>query len=151
MLNKILFKWIGLASAVMLVSACESSGSGVTVGVPSVDIACSTSKCAVSGFRDAYVVLTLSGCAEDQINFETVATGTEQLICTGSACSGTVRQWIPSTFESRTYYICGWIDIDDNGVKNAADAFSEDQTFVSGSTLTMTNWSVTYFIFRKRR
>lgn len=149
MLNKM--RWIFLLTGLGFISACESTGSGVTIDAPMVDLNCSTSKCAVAGFRDAYVVLTRSGCAEDQIGFETVATGTEQLICSGSSCSGTVTQWAPSTIESRTYYVCGWIDIDNTGTKTSADAFSEDQLFVSGSTLTITNWSVSYFILRKRR
>lgn len=149
MFNRI-YKLVLVLSCLVFLNACESTGSGVSVDAPNVDINCSTSKCAIAGFIDAYVVLTLSGCEENQIGFESVASGTEQLLCSGSSCSGTLNSWTPSSIESRTYYICGWIDIDNNGIKNSADAFSEDQLFISGSPLTMTNWSVTYSFFRKR-
>ena len=144
------FKLFFLLYTLVLLNACESSGSGVVVNAPNVDISCSSSKCAIAGFIDAYVVLTLSGCAENQIGFESVASGTEQLLCSGSSCTGRLNSWTPSSIESRSYYICGWIDIDNNGVKNSADAFSEDELFISGSPLTMTNWSVTYSSLRKR-
>lgn len=144
------FKLFFLLYTLLFLNACESTGSGVVVDAPNVDISCSSSKCAIAGFIDAYVVLTLSGCAENQIGFESVASGTEQLLCSGSSCTGTLNSWTPSSIESRSYYICGWIDIDNNGVKNSADAFSEDELFISGSPLTMTNWSVTYSSLRKR-
>lgn len=130
--------------------SCQKSSEGGAIDTPSIDIACTESKCAVAGFRDAVVVITSSGCADDQITFEDVATGSVQLVCNGSSCSGTLSQWSTNTINSNEYYLCGWIDIDNTAAKNANDVFSDDKVYVSGSPLTMTNWSVTYFSFLKR-
>jgi hypothetical protein len=143
-------KLLFVLSTLVFLNACESTGSGVVVEAPKVDINCNNSKCTVAGFVDATIVLSLSGCAENQIGFDSKASGTVQLLCSGSACTGTLVSWSPSSIESRSYYICGWIDIDSNGVYSTADAFSEDELFISGSPLTMTNWSVTYSSLRKR-
>lgn len=149
MCNKFIRAFSCLA-AVIFFTACESTGTGVGIETPRVDITCSNSKCNVSGFKDAYVVITKSGCSANQIDFESVATGAIQLLCTSSSCSGTLSSWSASSIESRSYYVCGWIDINDNSVKDSADAFSEDYIFLSGSPLTMTNWSVTYSFIRQR-
>lgn len=130
----------------MVLISCESSGDGTAVAPPNIDLDCSDAKCAVAGFRDAVVVLSLSGCAPDQITFETpAATGNVQLVCNGTACSGTLSQWSKETVPSRAYWICGWIDIDDdNFIDETSDAFSDDRAAITGSALTITNWSVTY-------
>lgn len=140
-----------LCASLLALAGCESSGDGTKVDAPNVDIRCNTSKCTSGAVnKDAYVVLSLSGCAPDQIGFDTVASGSVQLICTGGGCTGTVTNITPDNFTSRSYYVCGWIDVNDDGVQNSTDAFSEDNVFVSGSTLSITSWSVTYTFSRQR-
>lgn len=138
--------WVGLS---VLIASCETGGSGVQVPAPDIEVTCTGGKCAgVSGLRDVVINITSSGCAPDQIDYEAVAAATGTVLCNGSSCSGTVSTWNTSSVESRTYYICGWIDIN-NTSKDSADAFSENYQFVSGSTISMTNWSVTYTFSQK--
>lgn len=145
------FKALFFCMFAWALAGCESSGDGTKIDVPDVQIACSTSKCTSgSPSKDAYVVLSLSGCAPDQIGYDTVASGSTQLLCTGGSCHGTVTNITPSSVASRSYYVCGWIDVNDDSTQNSADAFSEDFLFVSGSTLTLSNWSVTYSFSRAR-
>lgn len=139
---KIQFHYI-FSLLVFFFLGCNSSDEGASVDAPNTDISCSTSKCSVSGVRDVVINLTLSGCSPDQIGFENIATGSGEVLCNGSSCTGTVREWSPATFASRTYYVCGWIDADP-GIKSANDAFSESQIYISGSPLSISNWSVTY-------
>lgn len=141
-----------LGALVFTIAGCESSGDGTPVDSPDVFIDCSTAKCTSgSTSKDGYVVLSLSGCAPDQIGFDTVASGNVQLLCTAGACRGTVTNLTPSSFSSRSYYVCGWIDVNDDSVQNSVDAFAEDYLFVSGSPLTISNWSVSYTFSRSRR
>ncbi len=144
-------KFLFLTATLGVLSGCESSGDGTQVDAPNIDIVCSTSKC-TSGLpsKDAYVVLSLSGCAPDQIGFDTIASGTTQLLCTGGSCRGTVTNVTPDTISARSYYVCGWVDVNDDSLQNSADAFAEDNTYISGSPLSLTSWSVTYSFSRQR-
>ena len=118
------------------VTACDSDGTGAQVPLPLVDILCVGGKCSIAGTRDVVTNLTLSGCDPQQIDFEPVATGTGTVSCNGSRCTGTVSQWSASTVEGRSYYVCGWIDINDNAIKNAQMLFRE-LSIVSGAAITM--------------
>lgn len=131
------------------VGGCDSAGDGTSVSVPRTEIRCSTAKCAGVGFADVVISFTLSGCAGDQITFEEYSTGSMSLTCNGTSCTGTISSWSPNTIPSRTYYVCGWIDIDNDGIRDASDAFSEEQTYITGSPLTITNWGATYSSVRQ--
>lgn len=140
-------------SAALALSACDSAtGSGEAVDIPTVRIDCTSSKCTgITGARDATVILSLSGCKASQITYELVATGPVSAICTPTGCTGTVNSWTNvnneaiASIESRSYYVCGWIDIDNNAnPESPDDAFSEELRTVTGSTMTLTDWSVTY-------
>jgi hypothetical protein len=146
-------KWIILLSVVIAAGCDKVGGSGVIINMPSAQISCDSAKCAGEvGARDAYVVLSRSGCDPSQINYEPiVATGFVSVTCGGSGCSGTVTSWsddngdLLTEVESRSYYVCGWIDIDGNTAKDPADdAYSEEYRTVTESTLTLSDWSVTY-------
>lgn len=144
-------QWAFVAVAVIFISACDSTGDGTMVEVPRVDIRCTTAKC--SGMpvgTDVVVNFTLSGCSGDQITFDEYASGGMRLTCGGGVCSGTITSWEPSAIPSRSYYVCGWIDIDDNSQRNSLDAFSEQQTYITGAPLELTDWGATYSNTRQR-
>jgi len=151
-------KFLIIAISLGALSACDSAGSGVSVQMPDASVQCTSSKCnAAAGIHNATVTLTKSGCAPDQIDFYTVAVGAASAICGTTGCTATVSSWTdkpgdPLTeIESASYSLCGWIDLDDNGQKNSsADAFSENTKYVTGSTLDLTDWSVTYSSIRLR-
>jgi hypothetical protein len=128
---------------------CESAGTGTQVPPPNINVTCSTAKCqAANSTHDIVVNLSPSGCAPDQIGFEDGAVGTGIANCAGGSCTATVSNWADSSVESKSYWVCGWIDLDDNG-KNAADVYSENYQLVTGASISMTNWSVTYSFSRK--
>lgn len=143
--------------AAFALAGCESTGSGEPVDIPDVNFNCTTTLCRdESGLRDAVVVFSLSGCAPDQINFNSVATGTASASCSAGGCTGRVSNWRDATtgvamtqIPARSYEVCGWIDLD-NDAKDGDDAFAEDDVFVSALTsIDLTDWSVTYSFSRK--
>jgi len=130
---------------------CDSAGNGATVAVPRVDIECSVAKCTGMPVGTEVVVnFTRSGCAEDQIEFEEYATGAMSLTCSGTECTGSLSSWDTSTIPSGVYYVCGWIDINDDRVRNTQDAFSEQELAITGSVLTLSDWGASYNSLRRR-
>ncbi|MCB9072808.1 MAG: hypothetical protein H6623_04235 [Bdellovibrionaceae bacterium] len=135
-----------------LLIACEKGGSGVKTLPPEIEITCSGGKCSgVTGFRDVVVNITKSGCQPDSIDYEHIAAGTGSVFCSGSSCTGSIgsASWSETTIPESSYYVCGWININSSNAKDSQDAFSENYQYVSGSSILMTNWSVTYTFSRK--
>ncbi len=136
---------------------CESSGSGSPVDIPNIEIDCTTATCsgAASGGYEVTVNFSIAACSVDQLEFGSVVAGTANVTCVnGVGCSGVVSSWrdnngsVTTTINSRTYSICGWIDLDP-GNKNPNDAFSEESVLVASSTITLTDWGAANYFIRK--
>lgn len=149
-------KFFFLLAISFLNMRCESSGSGSPVDIPNVEIDCTTATCsAANGGYEVTVNFSIAACAKDQLEFGSVVAGTANITCVnGAGCSGTVSSWrdnngaTTTTINSRTYSVCGWIDIDP-GDKNPNDAFSEENALVSESTITLSDWGAANYFIRK--
>lgn len=139
------------------ITNCESAGTGDPVPIPNVQINCDTAKCKAvpSNLYEVTITVTLSGCAEDQIGMIPVVSGTANITCISTVgCQGTVNTWrdtnssTVTTVPSKTYSVCGWIDLD-IGVPNANDAFADENLLVTSATITLTDWGATYFFRTK--
>lgn len=133
----------------LLISGCTpSADSTVTTDMLTVQRTCTTDKCkSIMGSYDCVTVFTLSGCSQTTINYDVVATGSSKVSCAGSNCNGILNTWSDpdgnpiTSITSRSYYICSWIDFNNNAVKDPADEFSSVQQTVNSSTvLTITSW-----------
>lgn len=145
-----------LFSLVLFLLRCSpSGGDGGPTDIPNVQHSCSTSKCtsAPMTLYNSVTVFSLSGCSQSTIDFEPIASGTTTVNCNGTNCNGIVSTWrnpegdIITSMEARTYYICSWIDLNQNSVKDAADEFSVlNQTVNSASVRTINQWGATAFL-----
>lgn len=142
-----------------LLSRCESAGTGEIISIPDFQIDCQTTQCAAvaTGSYDLVVNVTSSGCAVDQIELAPVIAGTASVICTnGSGCLGTVTSWrdtnsnATTQIQSSTYSLCGWIDLDNLSTKNPADAFAEENRFVSAATIRLSDWGAANYSRARR-
>lgn len=134
----------------LAVLGCESAGTGTPVDIPTVHIACDSNKCkSASGTFDVYVNFAPYGCAVDQIGLS-VADGSGTVICGASGCTGSVSSWFDNSssitqIESRTYNVCGWIDLNSALAKDSLDAFSEETQLVTESAITLTDWGASNY------
>lgn len=151
--NVIVFLLLGFLN-----TSCESAGTGTPVPIPNVEIDCTTAKCtSATGVYEVVINITGSGCAVDQIDLAAVITGTVNVLCNSSGCSGTVSSWRDSdtgntTTEiiSSTYSVCGWIDLDSTPGKSVNDAFADENLLVTTSTITLTDWGASNYSRTKR-
>ena len=148
-------KFLILAPFILFWAGCSPSGDGgAATDIPNVQHSCSTSKCtsAPMTMYNSVTVFSLSGCSQATIDFEPVASGVTTVNCNGTNCNGIVSTWrdpdgkVITSFTSRTYYVCSWIDFNNNSVKDSADEFSVlNQTINSASVKTITQWGASAF------
>lgn len=137
----------------LLIVRCSPSGGGGTVESLTVHIDCQTSKCqnSVVTAPQATTVFSLSGCSATTIDYELIASGYVNAVCNQTNCNGVINTWRDkngasiSQIEARTYYICSWIDLNNNGIKDSADDYSQlTQMVNSSSVLTISSWGATF-------
>lgn len=149
-------RWFLISLFFIAVVGCESAGSGTPVNIPTVHISCTSDKCkSATGTFDLYVNIAPYGCAVDQIGLS-VADATGSVICNTSGCTGSVSSWEDNNssitqIESRTYDICGWIDLNTSIFKDSLDAFSEETQLVTESAITLTDWGAANYSRHKLR
>lgn len=148
------FKLFLFIISFLMMVACDSTG-GEPVSLPSVGVNCTTAKCGAvaTASYPAVITITLSGCPKDQIDNELIAVSSINVSCTnGVGCTGGASSWSDESslpiFEvvSRGYYVCGWIDLD-NDTKDSDDAFSDEFLFIDGNNFTITSWSAPFRVF----
>lgn len=140
-------------STCILLSACGKDDTSVAT-IPEVDLSCGTSPCrGASGSYDTVTAITTQGCAPDQIDSDIAAVGTTSVSCNASGCTGQVSSWKDSdgttitSIPAGTYYVCTWIDFNNDSVKNNTDEFSElRESIISASNIDADSatWGVTY-------
>lgn len=146
--------WIVSLLALVFAGCSQTEGTGASITIPSVQLSCNTSKCtSVMGTRLGVVILSLSGCDVDTVESRLVATGSVNAVCNGSTCDGVITSWQDAnsvnitTIASGNYYICSRIDINNNGIRDAADEFSELYDPVVSSTVkTITSWGASALV-----
>jgi hypothetical protein len=148
---------VGVLCGLGGLTGCGLNSEGA-IDIPDVDMSCTTARCQINSSpngRDAVSVITTEGCAPDQIDSNSIASGTTTVSCTVSnGCTGSVTSWrdkngVPiAQITASTYYVCNWIDLNNNGVKNeGVDEFSElREAIYSASNIEANSptWGVTY-------
>ena len=146
-----------LLTASLGLFSCTENSNTITK-IPNVEMTCATSPCQSaqnSGSKDAYVIITLSGCAPDQVDLDAVASGSTTASCLSSvSCTGTVSSWRDrngnaiTEMISTSYYICSRINFDNTIGASSGDEYSEvrkyiisDDPVIAGNS----SWGVDYF------
>lgn len=147
-------KGIFLLLSLAFFGACTENSTTLT-DIPSVEMECGTTVCqAASGAKDAIAIISLSGCAPDQVDLESVASGSVTGTCNGTTCTATVNDWKDrngnaiTQIISRSYYICSRFNLDGVVGPSAGDEFSEvRKTIVSNDPIDANNgtWGLSYF------
>lgn len=141
----------------LVLVGCESAGGGPAVPIPLMRFNCTSAPCmGVVGNRNATIVITLSGCANDQQGFELVATSAVTAFCSGGGCTGQTGTWldangnVAANIAGRDYNICGSIDVD-NDALDINDAFAAllDTSVVGVSNLNINVWNGSFRTYGK--
>ncbi|MBY0315321.1 MAG: hypothetical protein K2Q26_07365 [Bdellovibrionales bacterium] len=145
-----------LVPLTLILARCSpSGGDGGPTDIPNVQHTCTTSKCtsAPMTMYNSVTVFSVAGCSQSSIDYQPVASGTTTVNCNGTNCNGIVSTWrdpegnVITSIPARPYYICSWIDFNQNSIKDAADEFSVlNESVNSASVRTINQWGATAFL-----
>ena len=144
-------KLLWITVLLLLFSACEKA-SNTVVGMPNIAVDCREAGCNTTLNEDTvFVIVTKSGCAN--ADFDPVASGSTNVSCTASGCTGSVSSWVDangnsvSEIISGTHDICSYIDSISNTKQDAGEMVSvESKLITSDSSFTVETWTVGNFV-----
>lgn len=139
-------------SCTFVLAACEKA-SDTVISIPSVQVQCLTSDSANCNSGNpgisAVVIMSRSGCDDNSIDFESVATGSTTMTCDTGGCIGTISSWTnPDNQNSVTEILtgrmdlCSTIDINSSGGDpDTGDLVDDSSRSISSSaTITVDTW-----------
>ena len=136
--------------ALLALASCSEPTAGTNVGIPRVNVRCTTSQCKTNANPWIFVTITTSSCNLAFIDQGAQASGTlDNVTCnTTSGCVGEVASWVgrtggslTTTIKSGSYSVCGRIDYNrgfpSDGGSNDTTATS-DNVSIGANTASVT-------------